>query len=86
MSSEYERPTVWTGCLGPLLRSWFLVAVTFIIAAIVGVMLQSWWWFIGVAIALTVIVDVIDRRFWKKRDTALRRRFFGLEPDDPNRP
>jgi TM2 domain-containing membrane protein YozV len=79
MMEEYEQPTLWSGCLGPVVRNFVITGLNFTLAVIVGLAMDSFWWFIGSMAALTVIYDLIARRLWKRRDDVLRRRFWGIE-------
>jgi hypothetical protein len=66
------------GCLWPVARNVLLTGLSFLIAAIIGIMSGSFWVFLGVMIVLTVIHDSIRRRYWKPREDAAAARFWGI--------
>ena len=79
MIDDYEQPTLWSGCLGPVVRNFLITGMNFIISVVIGAMMNSWWWFLGCMVVLTIIYDLVSRRLWRRRDDVLRRRFWGLD-------
>ena len=66
------------GCLWPILRNFLLTGSSLLVAAVIGIVTNSFWVFLGVMILLTVIRETIRRRYWKPREDAASRRFWGL--------
>ena len=65
------------GCLWPIVRNMLLTGLSLLIAAIVGFSFGSFWVFLGVTIALTLVHGAIWRRYWKPREDAASARFWG---------
>jgi hypothetical protein len=66
------------GCLWPVVRNFLLTGVSFIAAAVLGFIANSFWVFLGTMIVLTLVHGSIWRRYWKPREDVASARFWRI--------